>query len=247
MTVQSPSFQGHKCGDQGSIASESTIDQLSECSIKSLPHERLFVPISCIDQLVTPVNVRFELWAAGILDDVDSDDAKSQSLVDYICRKAPRTYLTLISMKELGQIKHFVRNLFTDEQHLRLDELTIQAQLKCPTANDASSPLVCAFKAARFDRGQANRKSFCELRWRFLAPVLPLSQNESSNGLLSPNTVLPLLQHSKAGEGGFSTIYRVVIHPAHWKGEVCHEAQNDRMQLSLTTSEPFRTLCYPDV
>ncbi|KAI5806410.1 kinase-like domain-containing protein [Peziza echinospora] len=55
---------------------------------------------------------------------------------------------------------------------------------------------------------------FCSLMWSFVTPEIP-----STSGLfkymLNPKVILPILKFKEIGEGGFTKIFRVRIHPAY--------------------------------
>lgn len=162
------------------------------------------MPESCIRQLVTPENVCFELFKSRL----DADE----KLVDYICNKAAKLFLTLITIKELPQIEHFQALDITDES-LDFDETQLSYN---------SGPIGIALKALEQALNSSELKDFCKVRWQFLAPILPSEQTSRKN--FTDSVVIPLLQFEHKGDGGFSDVYRVKVHPAHWRGEVCEYA-----------------------
>ena len=69
------------------------------------------------------------------------------------------------------------------------------------------------------DTTASELEDFHRVRWQFMAPVLPFEKNVLWN--FSDHVVIPVREFEAKGDGGFSDVFRVKFHPAHWAGQVC--------------------------
>ncbi len=167
--------------------------QLRVCSIESAVDNKIFVPADCLERALSDENITEELRRYRIADD---------AVTSYICREAGKTFLTLVSISETGAIEQFMRRGFTDAN------LPISLE-RISNADNALS----VFKhlwAKEPDRIH----DFCEHQWKFMAPVFDREQYRYDP--FDPKVILPFTHRGPDKPGGFSVVYQVLFHPAHF-------------------------------
>ncbi len=181
------SFHSHKEKSQRHTIT-SLRYQLQVCSVRSAVDDKDFVPADCLQKALSDVNIAAELRHCHIADD---------AITNFIRYEAGKTFLILVSIRKTVAIKDFMRCGFTD------------ANLPTPSADNALSMLDDIW---RDEPDYIN--DFCATQWMFMAPVFDRQRYRYDP--FDRDAILPFTHRGQDKGGGFSVVYQVRFHPAHF-------------------------------
>ena len=165
--------------------------------------DKPFLPIDCIESLITKDAIRKELKL-----DNDSTETQEQT-VDWIYREARNVFAIIVQCdigleKTLESINSFKKSMFNNAS--------------LPIENPRTTSLQ-KWSQHFYDKDWTpfRRYRFWEYQWIFLAPVFAEDKYDYN---LSSECTLPFIwKDETVKEGAFSCVYKVRIHPAHQKHE----------------------------
>jgi hypothetical protein len=179
-----------------------------------------FIPADKLEELVTVNSIEDELKERHTY--FAHDEARRQS-AERILKTAPKLFAILA----LIQKSHFIGSFLDeglDDSHLpfiRSTKNVTGGNFKLCSGLHPNQPIAC------IDRWRKARiNEFARVQWCVLAPIFKQSE-DILHYTLNDNCVLPLLEQSKScEEGGFSTVYEIIIHPAH---QFLHNSSNPKV------------------
>jgi len=208
--------------------------QLGVCQIEwPKLSNRCFIPVDCLENLVTPDNVARELQL--LYTSMSNDRIKSYA--DRICN-SPKTNKKIFGILFWGfygarrqYIKPFIDEGITDDDlpfcRATLDKATptnpfnipfklcVKAHQHC----ELTDHMKCGIKALE-DWEQRAVGDLGDIQWTVQAPIFDKSKEEIPHLDLDPNVVMPFIEDrefepGQVKRGGFSEVWPVQIHSAH--------------------------------
>ena len=174
------------------------------------PIRGYFIPADTIDRCLTKDGIAAEIVRLGIDTSVSLEET-----ADCVFRKYQKIFGILTMMNKGGEIEKFLFHHASDAQlPLRIPE---SAEIRRPL-----QPELAVFEYWS-DR---DIHSFSSTQWSFLAPFFEIgTSSKNSHYNFEPKIVLPFLKDkglSAPRPGGFSTVFKVQIHPAHHNFDPCY-------------------------
>jgi hypothetical protein len=146
-----------------------------------------FIPIRELEELLTETVIRDVIYKCGI------DAPKREETIQIVVSGAKKIFATLILLHK----EHLVRK-FIEQDQFQIEKL------------DAKLPLSDVW--LRELLGQATGSLFWEKQWMFVAPFF---RYDLSHRILEDATILPFINKTFIGEGGFGAVFKVELHPQH--------------------------------
>jgi hypothetical protein len=189
-------------------------DAIFEARIEWPPRQlRYFVPANDLKGLLQPAAIADELH--GYQRESMNDETISQRAQE-IYGKAPKLFAILVCLRLGHFILEFLEEKIYDE-HLpfeRFDDIEKPGKWKLCSRRAPKQPIKCMF-----DWDQSYIIDFDRDQWYVLAPIFRANEEmEVPHYKLSDNCVLPFVEDEEQKSpliGGFSTVWRVLIHHAH--------------------------------
>jgi len=189
-------------------------EQLSEllrkhCQTSKAPlcHDKDFLPISEIEWIVSIETVRQVL--AEELPGLSEE--KREQLSKDICGDRPRrrVFALLLLGEQTKCIQCFV-NCDVDDTDLPFVGVKAESNLWIYSRKDTTKKLQC------FDAWRRKDLEWLLSRQHVVAPpFFDLSPGQLLLYDLPEDSVLPFTEYEMLGEGGYATVFKVLIHPAH--------------------------------
>jgi hypothetical protein len=122
------------------------------------------------------------------------------------------TFMVLVQIERGGYMKSFYKHGFTD-QNVRMDKDDVLQLLEntCPS-DEPRRKIWNVFHDAGFETDKV--EDFCRHQWEFDLPTFPA---EPGRLRYLENTVIPITYSEDQQGGGFSSVYKIRIHPDHWE------------------------------
>jgi hypothetical protein len=197
-----------------SLPSESTLrDKL--CNAR---HEwpegsfRYFIPVDDFNRIVTPDSILLEVERCAMI--FKSDEERLQ-IVQEISISAPKLFAILVILKRSRFIIEFLDEAIddTDLPFVRYDNTSKSGHFKLCSRKTPDQPIKCMMM---WDQARVN--DFGRDQWCFLAPIFEY-HDHINHYELDDNCVLPWVEDEershRAVEGGYGSVWKIAIHPAH--------------------------------
>jgi hypothetical protein len=168
---------------------------------KSVFDRHDFLPEGCIEALITEPAVIKELA-------ITEETKDSRKLLNFVLKEGRKIFAILLVSSFKGE------NLHKAITQFRRKEI-----------GDASLPIteetknnVPFFNPPKKPWNTMSIYNFCEVQWRFLAPVF---SSERLSLQLHANHILPFTsQDGDVKSGAFGEVHQVTVHPSHYKDPV---------------------------
>ena len=221
--VRRSNWSAHSIGDElppakaHDDAIESTLrDQLGEAQYEPWTDFRYFIANNDLRRLITPESVLRQMRSEKSLGDVQIPEEAGRKISEH----AHKLFAILVYVR-LGQ--HILRFLEDgiDDTHLpfvRRNSPNESRKFSLCSSKSQYQPINCM---ADWDHGDI--RDFAKTQWYVLAPVLKFT-NEVEHYELEPHCIPPWMEDhecdasddkGKAVSGGFGSVWKVRIHPAH--------------------------------
>jgi serine/threonine protein kinase len=210
-----------------SLPSESTLrDKL--CNAR---HEwpegsfRYFIAVDDFNQIVTREAISLEMERCRMI--FLNDEAREHTLEE-IWKSAPKLFAILVCLKKGKLIADFLDEAVddTDLPFVRLDNTAKSGHFKLCSRKTPDQPVKCMMM---WDQARVN--DFGRDQWCFLAPIFEY-HDDINHYELNDNCVLPWVEDEersdRAIEGGFGSVWKIAIHPAH---QQIHSTVGPKVQL----------------
>ncbi|KAL9084296.1 MAG: hypothetical protein Q9165_008124 [Trypethelium subeluteriae] len=185
---------------------EELIDKLvyrsKECEQLGMLDNQKFIPADSITQIVTEENVRQAVDASSLVE---------HGLTEFILHEARAIFLILCRLNRLPAIIKLKAFGLTDEHLPIVIDLGQSGKTSAETRDSLPQN---QFSSVRESLGLGLFAQFQDEQWKFLAPVF----TDTDHGhTFHENHILPFT-YKGAQElgGGFSTVYKIKIHAAHF-------------------------------
>ncbi|CAG8978314.1 hypothetical protein HYALB_00005900 [Hymenoscyphus albidus] len=178
--------------------------------------DRFFVPHDALERLITKPKIQVEL---GHHKNVNL--LERRLLTDEILTKAKRLFAILVLLEKGHLIGEFLRENLADADlpFQRSNSANLSGTYKLCRKNE-SNPIHCMLDWDTTSIIEFSREQRC-----MQAPIFEIGQRYE----FDDNCVLPFtldeMDTGKAKEGGFGTVWKVDIHPAHHKFEMDKESK----------------------
>ncbi|KAF4880494.1 Sporulation-specific mitogen-activated protein kinase SMK1 [Colletotrichum siamense] len=167
---------------------------------------KTYVPRRCIDDFVTEANIIDELDTKNL-----SKLPQRKDLIDWIQKKAPRAFLTIID----SEIARTPYELFASMQllrHCNFEDGCLPWTNTSLFPDDQIERSNQAWIRNTWNRARVKR-AFAQAQWKFLVPCISSSTFEYK---LQQETILPFsLTDTEPKEGTFARVYPVTIPESH--------------------------------
>jgi serine/threonine protein kinase len=183
---------------------------LAAREFSAAPKRSYFIPRDAIDFCLTKDAITAEIVRLGI-----DTSFSLEEMADCILYKYRKIFGILTMMNKGGEIEKFLFHHLPDAKlPLRIPD---SAEIRRPL-----QPELAIFESW----SDSDIRSFSSTQWSFLAPFFRRgTQSKISHYNLESKIVLPFLEDKDLSEprpGGFSTVFRVQIHPDHYNFDSPH-------------------------
>jgi len=174
-------------------------NQILDYHKKSVFDHKEFVPEGCVDKIVRNRKVVLNAMKRGI----ESKD--DEELADFILEKAKKVFAITINIgfedsKLYRVMQAFKKQNFHDDNGLPIKPV------------DDQNHILSSICRRLWNRSKIH--FFHRQQWEFMAPIFSTSQ---SNQDFNPDSILPIIYKEASREGAFSNVYKVSVHPSHYK------------------------------
>jgi hypothetical protein len=166
-----------------------------------------FLPADDLEDLISEDNVSAVLEEAGI------EQTELNDLVKFVLLDAKKTFATLLCIQKVATIQDFLRGGFTDEDlPIGMESGTTENVVSLQPRHNPGS-------WAMFKTWNLLDISYFRLyQWRFLVPIFDLQSKFEY--ALEEGRLLPFTKRLDTISSHFSTVHRMIVHPAHINGLV---------------------------
>jgi hypothetical protein len=166
---------------------------------------RRFWPLQVLQQIITKSALMITLSSYSMSITPGSSTNSIDDLASLILSKYIRVFAILAIMEQDDKIRDFI----DEEVHDADLPLRFDRQGHDVVRNGAPDrPLKCFSILKNFERDM-----FLDYQWRMLAPYFKLSSTTPIKHMdLAHETILPFIEETRAGEGGFANVSKVKIH-----------------------------------
>jgi hypothetical protein len=192
------------------IQSERTLrDDLCDARIELQPF-RYFIAVDDLRRLITVDSISAELARCNA---EFGNHERGQEIMEKISQVAWKLFAILVYVEQGHRIIDFLDENIddTDLPFVRSDETSTSVNFKLCSKKKSSQPIKCMLLW-----NQRLVNDFGRDQWCMLAPIFEYT-DEIEHYELDDNCVLPWIERSDRAinEGGYSTVCKVAIHPAH--------------------------------
>jgi hypothetical protein len=191
--------------DSSSNSEESLGSQIVKKFQKSVFDKRDFLPIGCIDTLITESNVIKEL----AFSQEEMKESSSTKVLNFVLKEGKNIFAIILIVGLKGKdlrkaLSQFRRSKFGDASLPITDEIKNQLPFfGVPAKKPWDDVLI---------------RRFCEEQWLFLSPVF---SEEKLNLQLHANDILPFIcQDDDVKSGAFGEVHQVTVHPSHQENPI---------------------------
>lgn len=195
-------------------------EMIHSCRVRNDVQKAHFIPRDAIDFLRNKKCIERELVRLNLH---EGDRAQVNATVDFIIHSAFITFLILTRLRVASRIPEFQRHGFGDEHlPIRITRIIGESSTYIETFSvETLSSGGRSFNSAKqvfldpnsaWSKGFADIEEFCELQWSFLAPVI---NHKGFPARLSEKTILPIEKTDGLRTGGFSNVWKVLLHAEH--------------------------------
>ncbi|PMD12655.1 hypothetical protein NA56DRAFT_740354 [Hyaloscypha hepaticicola] len=183
---------------------------LAARKFSTVPKRSYFIPANAIDRCLTKDAIIAEIVRLGI-----DTSFSPEGIADCVFKKYRKIFGILTMINKGGEIEIFLFHQSSDAQlPLRIPE---SAEFRRPL-----QPELVIFESW----SDSDTQSFSSTQWSFLTPFFRLGNSSKiSHYNLESKIILPFLEDrnlSAPRSGGFSTVFKVQIHPAHHNFDPCY-------------------------
>jgi hypothetical protein len=177
---------------------------------------RYFIPVDEFNRIVTLDSISLELARCGV---EFANEESLRNVAEELSKAAPKLFAILVYLKRGHYITKFLEEEI-DDTHLpfvRSDKTAKSGHFKLCSKKSPDQPIKCM---AGWDQARIN--DFGRDQWSMLAPIFEY-RDEIKHYELDDNCVLPWVEDEersdRAIQGGYGSVWKIAIHPAHQKVE----------------------------
>jgi hypothetical protein len=200
------------------IQSERTLrDDLCDARIEwPRNNNKYFIAVEDLRRLITVDSISAELARCNA---EFGNHERGQKIMEKISQVAWKLFAILVYVGQSHRIIDFLDENIddTDLPFVRSEETSTSVKFKLCSKKSPRQPIKCMLLW-----NQRLVNDFGRDQWCMLAPIFEYT-DEIEHYELDDNCVLPWIERSgrAINEGGYSTVWKVVIHPAHQRTKGC--------------------------